>query len=66
MEKYTPNLHPRQWFLRKKKYVMESLTKRIIFEYSEGTRFLKRSKNCDFILEITPFKMDLRKYVVAY
>lgn len=42
MEKYSPNLHPRQWFLRKKKYIMENLTKRIIFEYSEGTRPLKR------------------------
>uniref|UniRef100_A0AAF5Q436 Serine/threonine-protein kinase ATR n=8 Tax=Wuchereria bancrofti TaxID=6293 RepID=A0AAF5Q436_WUCBA len=42
MEKYAPNLHPRQWFLRKKKYIMENLTKRIIFEYSERTKPLER------------------------
>ncbi|CAG9534937.1 unnamed protein product [Cercopithifilaria johnstoni] len=51
MEKYAPNLHPRQWFLRKKKYIMGSLTKRIIFEYSEGTRSLKRSSFSQFVDE---------------
>ncbi|VDK77235.1 unnamed protein product, partial [Litomosoides sigmodontis] len=51
MEKYAPNLHPRQWFLRKKKDIMERLTKRMIFEYREGTRFLKRSSSSQFVDE---------------
>uniref|UniRef100_A0A915PRR5 Serine/threonine-protein kinase ATR n=1 Tax=Setaria digitata TaxID=48799 RepID=A0A915PRR5_9BILA len=48
MEKYAPNLHPRQWFLRKKKYILENLTKRIVFEQFEGTRPLKRDSFSQF------------------
>lgn len=51
MEKYSSNLHPRQWFLRKKKYIMENLTKWIIFENSEGARPRKRSKIDQFYYE---------------
>ncbi|KAL4003694.1 FAT domain family protein [Acanthocheilonema viteae] len=51
MEKYALNLHPRQWFLRKKKYIMESFTKRIIFGYSEGTKPLKRNNFSQFVDE---------------
>ncbi|VDK29395.1 unnamed protein product [Gongylonema pulchrum] len=48
MEKYASNVHPRQWFLRRKKVFLEGLTKQLMFYNYEGLRPQKGGNFSDF------------------
>ncbi|VDN03079.1 unnamed protein product [Thelazia callipaeda] len=51
IEHYIPNLHPTQWFLRKKTYILENLTRRIIFEHHVELKTSKEDSLSQFVHE---------------